>query len=77
MTATHPHTTPDTGVIMTRNRIVAPIILGITILLAILVTRPFYMSYIEKKATSMKLESDYTNLQTEYDSLVAIKNNTV
>jgi hypothetical protein len=76
MTATHPHTVPDTGAIMTRNRIVAPIILGIAILLAILITRPIYMSYIEKKATTLKLENDYKNLSSEYESLLAIKNNT-
>lgn len=61
---------------LTKNRIVAPIVLGIAIFVGILFTRPLYLTYIDAKANNMKLEWNLESLSKEYDSLMAIKNNT-
>lgn len=61
---------------LTKNRIVAPIVLWIAIFIGILFTRPVYLTYIDSKANLMKLEGNLKELSAEYDSLLAIKNNT-
>jgi FtsH-binding integral membrane protein len=55
MTATITDPKKDVSV-LTKNRIVAPIVLGIAIFIGIFITRPIYQNYIESKANVMKLE---------------------
>jgi FtsH-binding integral membrane protein len=42
--------------VLTKNRIVAPIVLGIAIFVGIFFTRPLYLEYIDSEANIMKLE---------------------
>ncbi len=75
MTATITDPKKDVSV-LTKNRIVAPIVLGIAIFIGIFITRPIYQNYIESKANVMKLEWNLASLNSEYEALLAIKNNT-
>lgn len=74
MTATLTQVPKDSSA-LTQNRIVAPIILGITIFFAILFTRPMYQQHIEQNANLSKLESELRILENEYTSLLDVKNN--
>jgi hypothetical protein len=69
--------TPKTSITgsLTENRIIAPIALGIAILVSILVTRPLYMSYIESSDKETKAMYQYEALSSEYEKLLSIKNN--
>ncbi|GAB0174530.1 MAG: hypothetical protein HHAS10_04090 [Candidatus Altimarinota bacterium] len=61
---------------LTKNRIFAPVILGIFIFVGILFTRPLYVEYVNSKANIMKLESNLDALNNEYESLLTVKNST-
>lgn len=61
---------------LTKNRIFAPMILGVFIFVGVLFTRPLYAEYVNSKANIMKLESNLKALNEEYDSLLAVKNST-
>lgn len=58
-----------------QNRIIAPICLGLTLLLGIFFLRPAYATYIEKKSILASLQREHTNLDSELIALNAIKNN--
>ncbi len=57
----------------THNRIIAPICLGVALILGILFLRPLYASYIEDSSVLSSLEKNRMNLTTEYDGLMTIK----
>lgn len=59
----------------THNRIIAPICLGVALLIGILFLRPLYASYIEDTSILSSLEKNRETLTTEYDGLKAIKDN--
>ena len=59
----------------TYNRIIAPICLGVALLIGILFLRPLYASYIEDTSILSSLEKNRETLTTEYDGLKAIKDN--
>ncbi len=62
--------------LLTKNRIAAPILLWITILFGILFTRPLYLNYISNQAELSKQEIELVSLNSEYQSLLDVKNNT-
>jgi hypothetical protein len=66
--------TQNTGSISRQNRVFAPIILGITIILAVIVARPLYMSHIDLRAQTATLESELSQKEAEYTKLLSIKN---
>ena len=74
MTVHTPHPTKDVSA-LTKNRIIAPIILGIAIFIGILITRPVYINYIDAKTNLTKLEGDLRDLSNEHNALLSIKNN--
>ena len=55
--------------LLQKNRIIAPILLGLTIFLGIFFVRPQYQGFVEKNAGILKLENELKTLQSEYDAL--------
>ncbi len=56
-----------------QNRAIAPILIGMTIIIGVLVLKPLYSEYIEKTTLLSSLENDTSKKQKDYVALLAIK----
>ena len=56
-----------------KNRVLAPIILAVSIILAVLVLRPFYIDTIEKDVIANKVENDLEGRINSYSGLLKIQ----
>jgi hypothetical protein len=63
------------SLLTTTHKTAAPILFGVALLIGIFGLRPAYATYIEQNVMKQSLEKSYTNLETEYNTLKAIKEN--
>ncbi len=59
----------------TKNRVIAPILIGFSILIGVLIIKPMYLDYIETTASVAAAKSDLISKTAEKDALLQIKNN--
>jgi hypothetical protein len=59
----------------TKNRIIAPITIGITLILGVILLRPMYYSYLENTTTFRSGEALLQEKNAELSLLLSIKNN--
>jgi hypothetical protein len=55
------------------NRVYAPIIIGITVLVAVFVLRPIYTDYLDTSTGLMRIEADKKVKEEKLKSLLAMK----
>lgn len=59
----------------TKNRVIAPIVIGVSILIGVLFVKPLYMSYIDTSSQLSSVQSDLAKKKADRDTLLNIKNN--
>lgn len=59
----------------TKNRVIAPILIGFSILIGVLIIKPMYLDYIETSASVSAEKIDLISKTAERDALLQIKNN--
>lgn len=58
----------------TRNRVIAPILIGVSILFWVLVVKPLYMNSIETRSALAAVDASITQKTSDRDKLLQIKN---